>query len=77
MAVKDMISPKPGLNDSTVTGAGSEAQPEIKKVPTSSKADFLKMNLVMSTEVNELKSGVILANTATIQKLNLTMRVTR
>jgi len=67
-----MISPKPGLNDSTATGTGSLAQPEIKKVPTSSKTDFLKMNLVMSTEVNELKSGVILANTVTFQKLKLT-----
>jgi hypothetical protein len=35
-----MISPKPGLNDSTVTGVGSEAQPESKKVLQSNKIDL-------------------------------------
>jgi hypothetical protein len=43
MAVKDMISPKPGLN-STVTGAGSDAQPEIKKVLQSNKTDLFIKN---------------------------------
>jgi hypothetical protein len=52
MAVNDMISPKPGLKVSAVTGAGSVAQPEIKKVLQSNKTDlFIKRRKIKNGKV--------------------------
>jgi hypothetical protein len=58
MAVKDIISPKPGLN-STVTGAGSDAQPEIKKVLQSNKTDLF----MIKRTIKSGKSGNSLSQT--------------